>query len=76
MCMCSLYACVCVFLLEYQRGEEREGRSPGNNNHPSTTGAFVRKSVGLQDLLSALFVCSTVHCSASYVFVFTCAPVL
>lgn len=48
ICLCFiLCVCVCVFLSEYQRGEEREGRSPGNNNHPSTTGAFVDKSLGL-----------------------------
>lgn len=33
--------CVCMcFLSEYQRGQERKGH-PGDNNHPSTTGASV-----------------------------------
>lgn len=65
--VCLLHACVCVFLSEYQRGEEREGRNPGNNNHPSTTGAFVAKSVGLTERFF-----STALCSSKCVFVLTC----
>lgn len=52
--VCVLIVCMCVFLSDYQRGEEREGRNPGDNIHPSTTGAFVGKFVGLTESFTRL----------------------
>lgn len=75
--VCLLFACVCacMYFLEHQRREEREGRSPGKNNHPSTTGAFVGKTKGVQELLCICLQHSSVTarvsvCTNSYLFIF------
>lgn len=52
-CVCFVFI-VCVFLSDNQRGEEREGRSPGDNIHPSTTGAFVGKLAELNERFARL----------------------
>lgn len=58
MCVFIACMCVCVFQSEYQRGEERKGR-PGNNNHPSTTGAFVKvcRTLGLNECFACVHLC-------------------